>query len=463
MKGFTGVLMAVSLFALPCSSAIHIRYNQAGYLPQRPKSLVLISDNDLEGQTWIIRENSTEVLSGTVESSIAGAGDHTSHPFYHTVDFSELNSNGAYHFSIGDSEVEINVSDHPYSVFITDALRHLRTARSGSDEAFNHGISHLGDSAAIVNVVDGEPSDGNWKEAVPAQTVDLRGGWYDAGDYIKFTLTIATTVYYLLEAYEANPLTFTRVLSTSDLPDVLDEAKHGLDYLMKTYPGDDLFVIQVGNGLDHNQGERLPENDALEGKRPALCAISPVHMGITAAALAKGARIFEAEGKSETSRHYLKKAQRILQRALSSDALDGPAYEKDATNDFYRDNSLEDNMCLGAFELYKATRNSEYLDLARSLAPSAGNWLSWGTYNFSCNIGLETMHEDSRTAAQNDMDYFTGNMDPVWGIPLDYTWASLLCWSAVGAAAGAWNRLHPSAEAYDLHLKMVDLLFGRNN
>ncbi len=463
MKRLAGVLGSVLVLAASGSPDVHIRYNQAGYLPQRPKSLVLVSDEDLEGSEWKVTENGTEILSGTVGSSAGGAGDHTSHPFNHIVDVSDIDTEGLFRFSCGGSQADLKISAHPYSVFITDALRHLRTARSGSEEALNHGNSHQGDSAAILYVMDGAPSAGSWKEAAPRKTLDLRGGWYDAGDYIKFTLTIATTAYYLLEAYEANPLTFTRVLSSGDLPDVLDEARHGLDYLMKTYPEDDLFVIQVGNALDHNMGLRLPENDVLDGRRPALCAISPVHMGIAAAALAKGARIFKAEGETELAQSYLEKAEAILQRAQMPDALESAAYEKDETNDFYRDNTLGDNMCLGALELYRATQEPHYLDLAKSLAPSAGNWISWGTYNFSCNQGLEALHEQSRTAAQDDIDYFTGNMDPIWGIPLDYTWASLLCWNGAGAAAGAWNRLHPDPAALDLHLKMVDLLFGRNN
>lgn len=463
MKRYMGVLGSALVLAVPISSDVHIRYNQAGYLPQRPKSLVLVSDENLDGREWTVTENGTEVFSGTVGTSAAGTGDHTSHPYNHIVDVSEIDTEGLYRFSCGGSEVDLKVCSHPYSVFITDAVRHLRTARSGSDEALNHGNSHQGDSAAIVYEIDGAPSAGSWKEVAPRKTLDLRGGWYDAGDYIKFTLTIATTTYYLLEAYEANPLTFTKVLSSGDLPDVLEEARHGLDYLMKTHPEDDLFVIQVGNGLDHNMGLRLPENDVLDGRRPALCAISPVHMGIAAAALAKGARIFRNEGETEVAQLYLKKAEAIMQRAQMPDALESAVYEKDETNDFYRDNTLDDNMCLGALELYKATQGEHYLDLAESLAPPAGNWLSWGTYNFSCNAGLEAFQKQSRTAAQVDIDYFTGNMDPVWGIPLDYTWASLLCWNGAGAAAGAWNRLHPDPAALDLHLKMVDLLFGRNN
>ncbi len=463
MKYFRIAFSISLLLGASLHAQVHIRYNLAGYLPVRPKSLVLISDTDLRGQNWNIEIDTTVVLGGTVPESSAGAGDHTSHPFNHLIDFTTLEDVGDYTFKIGTEEAPIRITQHPYSVFITDALRHLRTARSGTEDAFNHGFSHGGDSAAIVHVIDGAPEDGNWTEASPKQTVDCLGGWYDAGDYIKFTLTIATTVYYLLEAWESNPLAFTKVISTSELPDILDEALHGLDYLMKLHPHPDLFVIQVGDAADHNQGIRMPENDALDGQRPALSAISPVHMGLTSAALAKGSRIFREIGDTQRADDFLDKALSIMDRARQPDALTVGAYEKDATNDFYRDNTLSDNMALGAFELYRATDQTSWLDFSRELAPESGYWIGWGTYNFSVNTGLQEHHEPSRTAAQGDIDRFVNNMDEVWGIPLTYVWASLLNWNAAGAAAGSWNMIYPSEEVRKLHLLMVDLLFGRNN
>ncbi len=463
MKSFPVFALTVLLIVLQVQSGTYIRYNQAGYTPDRPKSLILMSSEDLNGKSWSITKNGTTILNGAVGPTITGIGDHTSHPFNHVVDFSSISDSGQCTFTLDSASATLRISDHPYAVFITDALRHLRTARSGSSDAYNHALSHAGDSVAVVYAPDGNPTLGRWKQAEPRSTVNMTGGWYDAGDYIKFTLTIATTVYYLLEAYESNPLTFTKVITTSNLPDVLDEARFGLDYLLKTFPDSNTFVIQVGNGLDHNQGSRLPEHDALDGKRPALCAISPAHMGLSAAALAKGARVLKNAGEDQIAETYLQKAQQMFQRALKPDALNEAVFEKDATNDFYRDNTLEDNMALGALELYRATGHADYLAKAKELVPPQGNWISWGTYNFSVNCGLQSVHTASKVAAQAEIDFFTSNMDPVWGIPLEYTWGSLLCWNGAGAAAGSWNRIVPDEKALKLHLLMVDYLFGRNN
>ena len=75
--------------------------------------------------------------------------------------------------------------------------------RSGSHDTLLRKFSHPGDARAPVFVPDGDPVNGKWKPAVPARTVDALGGWYDAGDQIKFTLNQAATTYHLLLAYGA--------------------------------------------------------------------------------------------------------------------------------------------------------------------------------------------------------------------------------------------------------------------
>lgn len=458
------LLLLVFCYALVVSADPFIRYNQAGYVPDRQKSLIVMSSRDLKNQPWVIKSHNTIVLRGVISASIAGNGPHTSHPFNHEIDFSILKTIGDYDFSIGKTHARIRITADPYSAFITDALRHLKTVRSGTCDALNHGFSHSGDTAAPVYRIDGDPNEGRWAQAIPFRTVDALGGWYDAGDFIKFTLTIANTVYYLLEAYEANPKAFTKVISGSDLPDILDEAQFGLSYLLKTHPADDLFIIQVGDEADHWQSLRLPENDALNGKRPALCAISPAHMGLTAAALAKGARIFRAIGKDSIGSIYLSKAKEIFIRAQQDDALKKSAYLKGEINDFYKDDSGDDNMGLGAAELFVTTGDSSYFEAANTIfPPKPSNWFSWPNYNFATNITLAPFNWQSKMEAVKEIQLYIDQMDPVWGIPISYVWASMVSWNGVGAMAAELNRRVSTPKAQELHLKMVDLLFGRNN
>ena len=83
---------------------------------------------------------------------------------------------------------------------------------------------------------------------------DLRGGWYDAGDYNKYTSWTANYVTWLLGAYLENPNVWTDDFdipeSGNGTPDLLDEVKWGLDWLerMQNQDGAMLSVMSLSDG-----------------------------------------------------------------------------------------------------------------------------------------------------------------------------------------------------------------------
>ena len=452
--GFICLVMALHL----SWAGTWLRYNHAGFTPSATKSLVIMANSSQEGKSWSIKKDGVQVLSGEVPAS--SFSEDASHPknFNHLVDFSALSDTGAYSFNLGELSGEFAIKADPYSLFATQALRHLRVARSGTVQTLLHQASHLGDSAAIVAAPQGDLDNGAWQIASPQRTVDMRGGWYDAGDYIKFTLNEAYTVWNLLNAYEHNPKFFPKVYSQSSYPDILDEALHGLDYLAKTFPDENTFIIQVGTSADHSQGNRLPESDALEGKRQALSALSRVHMGATAAALAQGARVF-AELDATRSAKWRTLAQSILTRALSDDAV-RTAYEKDATNDFYRTNRDSAMITLAAAELYELTQDAEYLNIAQSWAPPKGYEVGWASWNFFANATLGQWDESALSRATEEAQgYATKAQSNIWGFNYQFLWASLHRWMG---AANACGRLQANVEQKQCLESMRDVLFGRN-
>ena len=274
-------LFALSLvFTMFASTAAHaelfLRWNQAGYTPERPKSLVAMSTTDLTGQVWRIECVDTmpldtpaaPILQGSFGPSLGGLGEHTPLPFNHTADFTSLAVPGVYRFvTAGATPAELRIAPAPYAALRPEPLRHLRLMRSGSPDVAPRRYSHPGDARAPVFVPAGDPSNGKWQPAAPGRTLDGSGGWYDAGDQIKFTLNIAYTSYHLLLAYRLAPELFGRPAADAPLPPLLDEARHGLEFLMRTFPDRETFLIQVGDENDHNQTARLPEDDPLDGHR----------------------------------------------------------------------------------------------------------------------------------------------------------------------------------------------------
>src|SRR5688572_7688514 len=66
--------------------------------------------------------------------------------------------------------------------------------------------------------------------------VDTHGGWHDAGDLLKYLLTSSNATAQMLLAYQSAPSRFQDRYNAfgqpgaNGIPDVLDEARWGLDW-----------------------------------------------------------------------------------------------------------------------------------------------------------------------------------------------------------------------------------------
>lgn len=438
-----------------------IRLNHAGYTPERSKQAIVLSDTDISNQVWTLSRNQQIVLQGKLPSGSPGDQIHVAQAYTYPLDFSEVTTEGTYTLSLaGAASQRVIIHPDPYSVLATQALMHLRAMRSGSDQARLHPASHLGDSVAPVRLPLGDWKQGAWALSEPQRALDMRGGHYDAGDYIKFTLNESYLAWHLLSAYQENPALFTALYHPT-LPDILDEAKHSLDYLMRVHPDSNTFVIQVGDGNDHNQGWRLPQKDRLDGKRPALCALSRVHMGSAAAALALGAQVF-TPFDADLANHYGKQAERIYLRARQNDTQRS-AFERNATNDFYWDDTDQDNLALAATELFRLTQKTVYLEQAKAYAPRSGYEVSWAEWHFQANHRLALLGDASaKNRALNEVSrYESAN---VWQVPGNYTWGTLHRWIGMANAHFRAQRdfQTPTQDSW-LFWGVLDYVMGRNN
>jgi len=80
--------------------------------------------------------------------------------------------------------------------------------------------------------------------------LDLTGGWYDAGDHVKFNLPMAYAVTMLAwSVYESRDA----YVQSGQLPYILDNIKWATDYFIKCHPSPNVYYYQVGDGaLDHS-------------------------------------------------------------------------------------------------------------------------------------------------------------------------------------------------------------------
>ena len=454
---------------------IFLRWNQAGYAPERLKTLVAMSTADLTGRPWRIEcaeaapgtEPAAPILQGQFGPSLLGVGDHTPLPFNHTADFGALTAPGVYRFiTEGAPPATLRIATAPYAELLNEPLRHLRLMRSGSPDVAPRRLSHPGDARAPLYVPRGDPAAGQWQPATPARTIDALGGWYDAGDQIKFTLNIAYTSYHLLLAYRLAPGLFGRPAADTPLPPLLAEARHGLEFLMRTFPDRETFLIQVGDENDHNQAERLPEDDPLDGRRPALCALSRTHMASAAAALALGARTFRELGRTADADRYAHQARALHARTLEPGTT-AVAFERGQVNDFYLDPTEVDQRALAAAELHALTGEPAYLAEAIASAPPPADEVSWGSWNWLANAALAPHDPASRQRLLAETATYARHAATAgrpWGIPSSYTWGSLHRWiGAANAARIAALNAGAPADHDALFRAMLDYTFGCNN
>lgn len=462
------IVLIPGLSATCADAEIFLRWNQAGYRPDQPKSVVAMSDEDLAGETWRILDAESEpVVEGTFDASVVGMADHTPLPYNHVVNFTSLRKVGDFRFVVdGVEPALIRIAENTYESLLQLPLRHLRVMRSGSPHTLFRETSHLGDADTPMFVPDGDPADGEWKPSEDGSRVNALGGWYDAGDQIKFTLNNAYTTYHLLYAYNLQPALFTKIDSPTDLPDILDEAWHGLEFLMRTFPDENTFVVQVGDEEDHNQPRRLPEHDLLDGKRPAMCALSRTHMASTVAALALGSRTFASIDRPEIARSLREQAIRIHQRALSPGTIQ-TTFERGHVNDFYHDKTESDQMALAAFELYALTNEETYLEAAIAHAPPAASEVGWQDWNWLPNSLLAEHDPGARARLLAETKNYTAKANTTgipWGIPGRYVWGSLPRWiGAANAARTTSLQAGPLPDHDALFFDMLDYTFGRNN
>ncbi|MFH0760352.1 MAG: glycoside hydrolase family 9 protein [Bacteroidota bacterium] len=91
---------------------------------------------------------------------------------------------------------------------------------------------------------------------------DMRGGWFDAGDYNKYVTFTYSTLHNLLSAYEENPEAFTDNWnipeSGNGIPDILDEVKWELDWLIRMVNPDGTVHLKMGSRSHSDNAHHPP-------------------------------------------------------------------------------------------------------------------------------------------------------------------------------------------------------------
>ncbi|GJN00160.1 hypothetical protein PR202_ga17571 [Eleusine coracana subsp. coracana] len=214
------------------------------------------------------------------------------------------------------------------------------------------------------------------------QGVDLVGGYYDAGDHVKFGLPMAFTVTMLswsLIEYGGD------VADAGELRHALESVKWGTDYFIKAHTRPDELWAEVGDGdTDHYCWQR-PEDMTTSRQAYKVDRDRPGSdvAGETAAAMAAASMVFR-----EHNPHYahllLHHAQQLFEFA---DKYRGKYDSSIAeVKSYYASVSgYHDELLWAALWLHRATGKAEYLDYVVRNADEFGG-TGWAITEFSWDV-----------------------------------------------------------------------------
>ncbi|KAJ8429019.1 hypothetical protein Cgig2_014998 [Carnegiea gigantea] len=208
--------------------------------------------------------------------------------------------------------------------------------------------------------------------------VDLVGGYYDAGDHVKFGLPMAFTVTMLSWA----AVDFSKdIIAANQMGSTLSAIRWGTDYFLKAHTHPNVLWAQVGDGdSDHYCWERAEDMSTprtaykIDSSNPGSDLA-----GETAAALAASSLAFQPFNSSY-SQLLLEHAEQLFYFA---DTFRG-SYDDSLENarTFYPSSGYTDELLWAAAWLYRATNKDSYLKYVVQNAASMGG-TGWAAREFS--------------------------------------------------------------------------------
>ncbi|KAG8365099.1 hypothetical protein BUALT_Bualt18G0069000 [Buddleja alternifolia] len=223
------------------------------------------------------------------------------------------------------------------------------------------------------------------------QGVDLVGGYYDAGDNVKFGLPMAYTITLL----SWGVIEFRDEIAAVDgeLRHALEAIKWGTDYFIKAHTHPHVLWAQVGDGYTDHLCWQRPEDMTTSRRAYKLDEENPGTevAAETAAAMAAASIVFRG-----TNPQY---AQLLLHHAEQLFEF-GDKYRgkydssiKEVKGYYSSVSGYRDELLWAALWLYKATHNITYFDYAILNAESFGG-TTWAIREFSWDVkfaGLQTL------------------------------------------------------------------------
>ena len=426
---------------------VFIRASQVGFRSDDFKTAVIFSEYPLYNKEYqIVNTNSgREVLKQEIKDS-----SFTYDKFKHcySIDFSSLKETGKYQIiADGNKSIPFEIKNDVFNNVVDSLMLFFKVQRCGSTNPYLHGPCHLSDATSLVG----------FKKT---SAVDVTGGWHDAGDYIKFLSTTAYTTYMLIFSYEFDKNKFGFDNDKNGVPDVLEEAKIGLDWLLRCNFDKYSLITQVQDLRDHDNQWRKPENDPLQYDRPAFVGIGKNQVGIFCATLSIASRIWAEKFNDKVfSDKCLSAAENIYS---IRDTVPDIEHTQSGS---YQDKSFWGKLALAAVELYEDTKNVDYLNDALVYGDSAKSdyWWGWGDMNSLAHYKIARFNSRYLQYIYNNLIVFDRYKNlSAFNEGLNFTWGTTNSLLGVALQAILFKKLTGNTQFDSLAFYQRDYILGRN-
>jgi hypothetical protein len=390
-----------------------LRVDQLGYAPAESKLAYLMTTAAVPHQPFTVRDAAgNTVLAGVAGQSLGSW--NSAYPDVYSLDLSALRQVGRYVVDVtavagASAEVRVAKPADLWPARLGDFAAFFSAQRDGAHVVagpLHRKPSHLRDAKATVydwptyEDPDSDVIVGKHLNALRGP-VDVSGGWFDAGDFIKFAHTTAYADTLLLLAQRRNGAAAPRAMKK--------EIRFGLRWLRRAWdPQHNAVYIQVGIGSGNKSGSfsgdhdvwRLPQrDDKLTGKanrylrnRPVFATsaapgqLAPNIAGRMAASFALAAQV-DATSHPARARRELRTAAEIFRRAKTQNVQESDVVTA-LPHAFYPESAWRDDLEVGAVELARAgfrlgdPRANDWLD-------AAGHWAQSYLHN---EAGSDTLN-----------------------------------------------------------------------
>ena len=287
------LLLSFLLFTMAISGQVlaqsaFVRVNQVGYVVGASKRAYLMASGAETGATFSIKNSGGSTVFGPASIGANLGTWSNRYPDVYALDFDSFTQAGTYFISVSgpitasSPNFRIDTAVNVYSGALANSLFFYQNERDGPNfvaTQLRNAAAHLNDQSAKVYVTPNVNNNGRFSGDLTPATfngtqviINGEGGWWDAGDYLKFVHTTSYTVALMLIGIRDFPNQMGASGVTQNGLHWPDEGRFGLDWLQEMWDDTNqilYYQMAIGNGNSQTISDhdiwRLPQADDTYG------------------------------------------------------------------------------------------------------------------------------------------------------------------------------------------------------